>query len=209
MILHLSSPVCFALLFLLRWLFDSPYLIGFSVSFNPVLSLGVRMIWARPKIKAEVNLLVHLDPFFLYTDTPGGLETAVALCFYAALWYIHLFPSVVAFGQRNWRHFGRMSVKKNFFGMVVPVLTNAKETARIGVSAGRNGVGGDDDGPKNKLATPRHASVMMTDRRTFHERGSRDTGVGAFGRIRAAGVQTQLRSCRTHCCLRLELRTDA
>ena len=83
----------------------------------------------------------------------------------------------------------------------------AEETARIGVSAGRNGVGGDDDGPKEKLATPRHASVMMTDRRTFHERGSRDTGVGAFGRIRAAGVQTQLRSCRTHyssSCVRVE-----
>ena len=58
---------------------------------------------------------------------------------------------------------------------------HAKETARIGVSAGRNGVGGDDDGPKNKLATPRHASVMMTDRRLSTSAIAGIRGLGSSG----------------------------
>ena len=57
----------------------------------------------------------------------------------------------------------------------------AKETARSGVSAGRNGVGGDDDGPKNKLATPRHASVMMTDRRLSTSAIAGIRGLGSSG----------------------------
>lgn len=81
-------------------------------------------IWHRKKIQAEVARLVLLAPFDLYKSSPYyyGPETIVALCFYAALWYIHFYPSAVAFGQRDWRHFGRMSTN-NFYDMVCLVLT--------------------------------------------------------------------------------------
>ena len=49
-----------------------------------------------------------ISPFVEYEHVVvGGAETVVALAFYAALWYMHMYPSAVAFGQRVWKGFGR------------------------------------------------------------------------------------------------------
>jgi hypothetical protein len=73
-------------------------------------------IWDKysPKI---VPGLSQVDPFCTHPEP----EQIIALCLYAALWYIHLYPSTATFGQRHWRFLGKIS-EKNFSMMVIPVL---------------------------------------------------------------------------------------
>ena len=81
----------------------------------------LRLIWSRPAVKNEVAYLCMLDEFSKFKNRKGGAEYVVALCFYAGLWYMHLYPSAIAFGQRVWRGFGRLS-KDNFYDLVCFVI---------------------------------------------------------------------------------------
>ena len=66
-----------------------------------------------------VATLAAQDPFWKYGKY--GVENVIAAMLYAALWYIHVYPSAVSFGQRNFEFIGRISTRK-FYEMVVPVL---------------------------------------------------------------------------------------
>ena len=80
------------------------------------------LVWSRPGVRNEVQLMKLISPFVEYEHVVvGGAEMVVALSFYAALWYMHMYPSAVAFGQRVWQGFGRLH-KDHFYDMVCEVI---------------------------------------------------------------------------------------
>ena len=88
----------------------------------------INLVWHRYSAPIVAAFQNHND-FAMYVDI--GIDVAVAIMLYVALWYIHTHPVLSVIGQRDFRDFGKVTEQK-FGRMVLPVLFPLSPAVYVG-----------------------------------------------------------------------------